>query len=76
MSAEDEKVEDRIAKNVNRRFYNSGSKPQLLSGFFDEEIHLEIAGGKLSIEDAPRVRSEASRIAVKLRLEDLRRKAS
>lgn len=61
-------ISEIIAREVNRRFFEKGGNPAILSGLFDEVI----ASHYIKAEDKSRVRSEATRIAVKLRLEILK----
>lgn len=61
-------ISEKIAREVNRKFFERGGNPAILSGLFDEVI----ASHFIRSEDISRIRSEATRIAVKLRLEILK----
>jgi hypothetical protein len=57
-----------VAVEVNREFFRKGADARILSGLFDQAI----ARRYVSSEIKDKVRAEATRIAVKLRLERLR----
>lgn len=57
-----------VALEVNREFFKKGADPRILSGLFDSAISRRF----IKSDNKDKVRAEATRIAVKLRLAHLR----
>lgn len=69
------RIEEKIARTINEQYFGLRLKPNNLPKLFDEELKRAVDSGAISKEDAPHIRAEAARIAAKLRLEELKRRA-